>query len=380
MERRGQTVAIALLAVSAVTACSLVTSFDGYGGADKNCPQRRALPERPPPSSSKASNAYVGAMKSVTFARSKKNANLPGGVEYSAVPGYDIDGRCTVDDDPSTAACRPRGKLSSDQAGTGADNGIGALLGPLLTSGLLAQQDGDAGADDVDIDIITPGIASGAHGLVVRVDKYNGQSDDDEVTVELFNVVGVNGKTDGTGRAAFDGSDTFVVDASGVTTGTTVSSTKDDRAYVRNGVLTASFGNEFGLRLTGPRKTPDGRRGVATVEVPLSRAVLVGPIKARPNGLEMVDATITGRLLVSRLFEEILKYGICPSLPSFPAVRQPLCDAADIPSSPTRSKNLVCDAVSFAFQVTLAPAKLGTTEPRPPATTLCPGAAVPTCD
>lgn len=375
MARWWHSVAYALGAATAacafVNGCSLITSFDGYGGrdaeaADPSCPNRKLIPERPPATSKANEKTYVGAAATIDFVKTKKDPSVQGGTAYNPIPGFDLDEKCTVRDDTASSPCTPRGaSVVPDDPGTGGDNGIGALLAQVLPSGIFFQSQSDGGVEG----FVTDGIARGTHGLVVRVKSYNGLQDDDDVQVELFNTVGVNGKSDGTGVAKFDGNDVFIFDGSNSPGGTDVPASSDAHGFVRGGVLTATF-EEFSLQLRGTI-VRDGGTSDLTVAVPLKRAYLIGAIKITANlGLEMTNGTLTGRMPIDRLFTEVENFGVClPPGASDDGVRQFVCQAADIGLTDDRRGK--CDALSFAYSVSIKPAKLGTAGSRAPAPPIC---------
>jgi hypothetical protein len=100
----------------------------------------------------------IGAMKSVRFVQENGTSPL----------GYDLDELCTK------AACKPVSPPLGPAKPFGVDNAVGQSVGTLYKDG--------GNSDD---------IAHGRYGLVVRLEGWNGKSDDPAARVSVDNVVGV---------------------------------------------------------------------------------------------------------------------------------------------------------------------------------------------
>lgn len=334
-----------------------MTSYDGYGsvGTPVKPPCGKSVPARPASSSGGGTKALTGAMKLIRFQDIPNQPAL----------GYDLDGLCTC---PGKTACR--NKLGPDKpcdvpAGTGIDNAAGAILA-LLYPPSAAQS-------------LTDSLKRGQNGMVVQIQNYNGLKDDADVSVALYNVVGVNGKSDGTGNAAFDGNDEMILDDASLEINTTGPRFTDTSAYVAGGVLVGKL--DFDLRLAIPPGTIDAQAPVVAV-VPLKAAYIVGKITiVGGTGLEMEDAQLVGRIKENDIFTQISRIGLCQDSGSFEPVKQRACTALDLPAKPgDEAKDLVCDALSLAVGVVIAPARLGGHAAVDNGTGLCGAESLVSCD
>jgi hypothetical protein len=150
------------------------------------------------------------------------------------------------------------------------------------------------------------------------------------------------------------------VDSAGLVTPQTFgSATIDTNAYVTGGVLVASF-TKFTLRIVIPDVFDSGT-GSRVLGIPLAAATLVGRLQVSGAGaLQMPDAQLVGRVPLASIFEQVGKFGICADGGAFEQVKQITCSALDLPTSPQADgTDATCDALSFAYGVTIVGAKLG---------------------
>ncbi len=326
--RRGLALAAVILfgssaALVIANACSLVTSYDGFGGAT---PCGGRIPAKPSgPSGGNEGTAYVGALSFIDFIGS--DAGKP----Y----GWDLDGLCTC---PDKAACRnPLGanKPCDFPSGTAIDNQAGLLLGKLFQG---ADQSGPLD-----------------YGMGIRLTRYNGGADDSDVEVELYNVVHAYNAIDG-GAPIGDGKDFIVVDGTTIAVDATLGSGYvSTEAYVVGRRLVSSF-ESFKLRL----RTPSPSGGTAIVDAPLTAPLFIATIDVNPaGGLHSTDAQLVGRMNVTDVFEAVSHYGICQDAATFQSTHDFICNNVDLPTKPIdNGRDIACDAISIAIGMRVAPCRL----------------------
>ncbi|MBX3187796.1 MAG: hypothetical protein KF819_12305 [Labilithrix sp.] len=358
MRLRKQAVVVAVAAllsgVAIAAGCSLVTSYEGFTPTAGALPCPKSIPPRNPSAPGGGNKTLVGTMNFVRFFAQGDASDL----------GYDLDNLCTC---PGRGACRSKkeafGGPCDLPAGSGADNSIGQILKVLYPS---------ARNED-----LIPSIQAGRFGVVVRIQGWNGLRDDADVAVSLFNAVGVNGKSDGTGRATFDGNDGMIVDRSSLLAAVDFGSKYyDTSAYVTGGLLVAKL--DFDFRLEIPNALIDAS---SVSSVPLRPAFFIGRIQpVGEGGLKMTDAQLVGRIPAKDVFGQLSGIGLCQDSGFYEPVKQQTCEAMDLPTDPAQTgKDVACDALSFAIGVSIVPAKLGGIGDAPPAARLCGDEATDDC-
>jgi hypothetical protein len=323
------------LAATAAVGCSLVLTFPDYVG--EAC-QARRWPDKPAASTTGGNTELVGVVRTFSFISSAPKPGRPPAL------GLDLDGLCTC---PEPAACRPPPGRDApcDVSGTGIDNAAGKLLGALFPSNPVPQDEDAINSLDV-----TKG------GLLIRLQGYNGRPDDADVTVSLYNVVGLVGD-DGGASPRFDGNDAFAVDQQQLlAAGSLGSRFNDTAAYVKDNVLVATL--DVDLRFVLPESMGPAAGMVAYM--PLKSARLVGRIEAAGSGLRMRGAQIAGRMPIPRILEEISRLGLCPGSPAYANAKTAACNSVDLPQDSRRDgTSAACDALSIAVGLEVVPGKLG---------------------
>jgi hypothetical protein len=314
--------------------CSLLKSFDGYSGkssadAGENpgC-ELKVWPARPVNAPQGGGADLVGAVQRLAFYETN-----------DTTAGFDLDGQCTCLGGRPT--CEPiRSAPACDSPG-GVDNQGGNVLRAVFPPA----------------DRFTSDLEHAIYGLAFVVNGYNGKGNDDTVAVSIFNVVGVNGKTDGSATAKFDGTDAFIADVDSTVTETELSPTfLDSKAYVTDDVLVAHF-NKLSLNLTLPE--PISAR---IVEV-FQDASLVGKIEHDDKGLRIPEALVVGRIPLETMFAQAGPASTCSDATLFTRLKDVICPSLDISaSSSADGTGEECDAISFAMKLDVTPAKL---DPKP---------------
>lgn len=308
--------------------CSAILSFDNFTGKDPlaaGCPLKR-WPERPNTAPGGTNDNIVGVT------RAMKLTSASGGTI-----GFDLDGLCTC---PDKGSCRnPKAaQAACDIAGGGIDNSAGAFLGAFQVK----DQD------------LADGILKGRHGIAVRLDRYNGLPNDPDVTVTLYNVVGVDGKLDGTGTAKLDGTDVFTVDKASTGGPELLARFVAVDAYVAGGVLVAPL--DFDLRFVNVQP----QLGPLAVTEAMKSVRLVGKIDDARNGkLTMKDALLVGRIPVSTMFARAASASSCSDAGLYPQFLEAVCGSLDLPTEEADDgKDKACDALSFAMKLEIGPGNL----------------------
>jgi hypothetical protein len=323
-----------------LAACALITSYDGFTGGASISTCGKHPPARPSSAQSTGAGLLFGATTEMRFLDEPNRPPL----------GFDLDNLCTCPDRAACRGTRPAGE-PCDVQGTGIDNAGGSVLKALFQDqGFLRDM-----------------LATGRHGMIVRVQGYNGQLDDPDVTVAVYNVLGVNGDTQGKTRARFDGTDEFIVDDGSLIEATDYAPIFfDTSAYVSGGVLVASL--SYDLRFVLP--TTEGKTVV--VNLPVREAKIIGAIEAHDAGVRLTDAQLVGRVPVTGIFELLSRIGVCQTSATFEQIRQTTCTALDLPGDPAfDGKDVACDALSLAIGFSVAPARMSGHATLPPTAAAC---------
>lgn len=324
----------------AIAACSLVVSYDGFHEDKVVCGKR--VPARPGSGSGGNGGELVGAMSELRFLSADGATPL----------GYDLDNLCTC---PDKRACSNPSATDQqcDTANTGIDNAAGKILNLLFPP----EADGR----------IQESLRNGRFGIVLRVQDWNGTSDDADVKVSIYNVAGIQ-------SSAF-----LVDDASLLNPVDLGAKVFDTSAYVAGGQLVATF--DFDFRLEVPNGLDAATAPTSIVTIPLSSSKLVGRIsKNGDKGLVLTNAQLVGRVTVTRIFEQLGVFGFCQKDQGFSGIKTQACAALDLPSSPALDgKGSTCDALSIALGATFVPVVIGGHGPVTAPTNPCGVEAPVTC-
>lgn len=324
----------------------------------------RELGVPPPPTDASAGEgvAIFGALRLLDFGISTSGAS-------AAPPGYNLDRACTSD--PATSSCTTNLLPSTfelhakDKSASGLDNAGFSLIDYISRFSDVLSAEG-----------INAGIAEGRYGAVVRIDGWNGELEDAEVTVEIFPAVGFEPKPEAEEGPTFGPDDEWLLDSrfrvGGVLDASTI---RSDVAYVTRGKLVARFS-----AVTLPIFIPDDPK---PFDVKLSDAIVTAEITTRGTtgdggaAYALTDGVISGRwksadfldqvrsiyLLDSNGLEDTFLCEPAASL-IYGAVKTSICEARDIRSDSKDDGSLPCDAVSAAARIeTYAIDKLGTFVP-----------------
>jgi hypothetical protein len=319
-------------------ACTIVNGLDveklGPRMPSKNC-THALVPERP----TQERGAVGGGTAQPYFAIKSFDVGDP------ADPvGLDLDGLCTCPIDP--APCKNAARSLCDTGDAGRDNATALVLQTLKTNKF-----------DL-VDSLNNDFGSGAHGLLVRVDGYNGGSDDPDVAVGFFASNGVEVKplTGASTERWIGDTNSFI--------GEEPLPGKPDRrvpkavalnAYVRDGVLVASFGDNAKLSLS------------TVFELAIRQLTVTASISRTASGaVTLSNLLLTGFWPKDELFRAFrglnglnTKSPICQNSVVETVGRGFICNGLDSVAKPAASADGACDSASFGLRAQLVPAVLG---------------------
>jgi hypothetical protein len=280
--------------------------------------------------------------------------------------GFDLDGYCSCPDDYSCKGNDPDKSRYCDGP-EGRDNAGGALVASFAT---LLPTFGSVSLNEA--------FSEGTSTLMLQVEKYNGEADDDQVEVSWL----LGEDLDKTGAPQWNGEDVWPVQkASYLEDGAPPLRPKstDKNAYVRGYVLVATL--------------PDGTLESDGFSIELTAPVLVGTLVPPGGGQpywHIEDGTLAARWKVQdllgqlrRVNDPLTKKPLCTDNQFYPNIKAEICKFADIPSGVQVQPNVPCDALSIALKFKATQAKVGKLIDVGPPEVLCPPETDPgndTCD
>lgn len=313
---RGGALAIAALVL---TACTLLTSYEGLEGATTNCYRSKA----PAPPTAVSDGPPVGPLVTAM-----SSLVLVGGPNVPPPAGLDLDDQCTC---PGPASCANSFESPTCDDAGGVDNASGALLAIVANNGLpLADK------------LLQEGLVSGLFGVLFRITGYSGATDDPAVVVEMLNAVAAN---EGSGDLPrFDGADRWTLDSASFVKGRTVALALD--AYVTRRVLVAHFS-----RLVPKLRIRPSVSTTLLIDLQLDDVTLVGEIAAvGASGATLKNAQLAGRSSISSWLAQVQRAGACASTDPFAGFQKRLCDLRDLAArAALDNKNAPCNAISVAI-------------------------------
>ena len=286
-----------------------------------------------------------------------------------AYRGFDLDGVCTCDKRPGTAAngassCAP--KLKDCDFDGGIDNRGATLFEQFSPTGFSPS------------DSANEGIAGGRRGLLLYIKGYNGRPNDRQVTVGVMITYGIVdgsgcGTSSGGGRSppGWCGNDLWTYPLEYVKP-TTKEPLFQGNGYVNDGTLV--FRSELPITMFFGGTT-------LTFGSPITAGVLA----KNASGLWTFDALLSGRIPVTELLGATGNFSapdnenalLCNS-PFFATVKKTLCDAVDINrTSVLDFEEGACDAISTALGFTAEQASVGNELTEPQDDSPCAKANVP---
>jgi hypothetical protein len=279
--------------------------------------------------------------------------------------GFDLDGACTCLDAPAETCLPPKARPTLCDGPGGRDNSFPRMLKDLITFGFAKSSQG-----------LSQDIESGKFTLLLRVDRYNGLANDDDVRFAFY--IGGNSNF-----PAWQGQDPWTVLSTSVE-GDDVEKPRviDDNAYVSNGQLVATL----------PTFDANDQKVLlqlnSSFAIALTGAVVVLKLEPSGTGFAVTDGTLAGRWRDKDFFTYFSTYrpaftagqNICTDSPLYPSIKKGFCDYADL-SGNLSDVTGSCTATSLGARFTAVPARFGPIEAViPAAPTSCPAATDPATD
>ncbi|MBX3263731.1 MAG: hypothetical protein KIS78_26395 [Labilithrix sp.] len=330
----------------------------GGGGviSDAGCALAR-VPLTPPPTTLGGTESFVVAARDVALGA------LPDG---GVVPtfGYDLDETCTCPTEPESCELVGEAAKSKHCDGElGRDQAAGRLL---------AQVYQQTGVDPASY--INDGIARGEHGMLIRVDGYNGERNDSDVRVSVYRSIGPDRSGASAVPPTFAADETWSVDRDDLVNEATLESKHQASGFVNDGVLVAELQTSV---------LPFN----ADAQINLRDVKITAKVRRSDQGWELDDMIAVGRWPVDDVLNGVAKIQrpdkpterLCQSAALMLGVRPLVCSATDINDSASRDrKGFPCNALSTALAFRGTPAKIGqvvTPERRDP----CAGETIAPC-
>jgi len=277
------------------------------------------------------------------------------------VTGYDLDGVCTCDTRPGAAAggassCAPRrpDQLPCDNR-DGRDNGLAALFDRLVAN----RRDG--GSIDVGFDIA---VSEGVGTVLVEVDEVDGDGDDPEVFVAIYDSPGLDppracesgpagdGGVNAAGdpKPAWTGCDRWKLSESAVLGGSPRTFTR--KAWISGGTLVAYLD---GMRIRLGRS-----------ELIVFDAVLTAKLDRSGRLPQLTQGLVAGRTLSSDILrtvaeQEVEGRPLCRDTLAFGAFRAAACNSLDM--APPGDAAAPCDSISVSVEYDARLARRGSVAP-----------------
>lgn len=333
---------------SSVLACSLIKSFDGFeGGSLADAGQPEATPASFdagdetcartswPPTPERGSGADIGAR--VVALRSLQLL----GDGTSSASGMNLDGLCTC---PEKAGCRGASRDDLCDADGGVDNAAFSVFEDFSRAGV--------GLDDRGL---RAGIEQSRYNILFRINGYNGEPDDPEVIVQVFDAFALEGKPVDT-APRFDGTDTWRIDHDSLPDGNLAVFTSM-KAWVANGVLVAEI-PALTLKLRVPSAT-----GFQLIMLRLVEARITATIAASEDlqAFSLADGVLAGRLPPKSVLEQVQINGICTDSPTYEIIKTRVCNARDVALvAGDDGRDMPCGAISIGARFAATAARLGT--------------------
>jgi hypothetical protein len=341
--------ALAALSAAAPLSCSVVVDLEGLeggqrdlgpvdAGADSAPTCAHAGWPGPPASAPEGGNVdFVAALRSIDLGES--NPADPAGL--------DLDGLCTCDTEGPSCAYPPYAKADHCDGKQGRDNSVARVFKQVQ---FLAPSFGSHTFSD--------NAEKGNWSMLVRVWNWNGQDDDAQVNVALYQTFW-KASTQPTEAPQWEGLDLWPVAATSLVDGVSFDNARylDKAAYVTGGVVVASLPEAF-----------FGINGVdSNVGIKLTAGTLVARIEhVKASSYRLVDGVVGGRWKVDDIFKVLGAFEFNDQVlcndgdTAYTAMKQLLCNNIDIAST-LGGPTTPCDSLSFGMTFHTEPALISKT-------------------
>lgn len=364
---RSRGVLAALAALPAV-ACDVILGahFDGlrHGDPDAStsvCGSAGLPQKRTSDVSSGGSLSFVLAGRAIAFGDLPSADGRPG---YLTV-GFDLDNTCTGEGQ-GPSCVEPPGVDATD-GDQGRDNALARLWASFVEAGV-APDGGPIGG-------------SSPYTVVARVSDYNGEADDDRVTIEYFLGTGVAPDAQGNRTPRWDGTDRWDVASFELQTDDAGEPRLDGSPLIDPVAYVAGW--NLVSRLTSfPLASPSQAPRLA------ADYIWTGRLAKEGGGWAIHDGVQSSRLPVSELLASLGGYddvldpnhrALCRGTAEYAALKAKICSFVDI-ATLQGDRSRPCDALSNGSTFEASPAILGGIDPTELPANRCPSVPDPASD
>lgn len=338
----------------------------GGGGTYCGATERATYPEPPtgvPPSTKNVE--VVTAMYTIDVGDALKNPSNP--PRHYLELGFDLDNVCTVASDAKKGTCRiPSYGFGTIDGLGGIDNALGSLFQTVREQIVNFSSEND-----------TKSLQAGKSNLLVRLQNWNGEANDDQVTVSLMDAAPFDSFAAGA-KPKWDGTDAWPVDSNAVNGSVDQPKFRDSNAYITNHQLVATL-------VATPLRLDIGLTSVQDVKLDLRLSAgfvvcTIVPVESGKWGYSFSNCTVGGRLAADDLVKQLGQFPdplndnkpLCRGTGEYDALKQGICSQVDLNHDPTSGPTLACDALSVGFTFTGHPVLLGDLYPVKPIADPCP--------
>jgi hypothetical protein len=334
---------------------------DGGGGMDEAGCNAVRFPTGPMVTDAGGSISFTTAVHAIALSEHPQGGPI----------GVDLDRTCTCFGDPPEPPSCVEPDISMpacDEAG-GRDNAV-APLAAQLSIALGVNNIGEFYSGEAD---------EGVWSMLIRVEDYNGEADDDQVRLSIYTTPGY--PVLAMGPPLWDGTDVWPVSEASVDTDMNgmldinLPLYTDPKAFVTGGVLVGSL----------PTSRIVMAGSVSRLEFTITAGGLMAQLVDEAGGWTLRDGVMSGRWAVADIFQMLSSFRdsngapFCTSDVLYSIAKPALCNARDI-SSGLGGPTALCDAVSIALYFEAEPAQLGTLLPAAAPSMGCPAMTDPIID
>jgi hypothetical protein len=313
--------------------------------------QRATYPDPPPGVPPSTRNVEIVAAQYTIDLGDRQRAPVQP-TEYRSI-GFDLDNTCTTAADPKQGTCRlPSYALGVIDGPGGIDNALGVLIQGVR------DQIGDFSSENY-----TRDVQAGKTNLLLRLQNWNGEADDDEVTFSTMAAAPFDSFSPGA-RPAWSGTDAWPIASDSLNGSIDNPKFVDTHAYVRGNRLVATLAQ-------APLRMDLGLSSVQRVrlDIKLSAAFIVcdiAPDTTGSWGYTFEKCTLGGRWLADDFVKQIGQYPnpldnnrpLCRGTQTYETFKELICSQVDILQT-LGSPTSACDSLTLGASFTMKPALLG---------------------
>jgi hypothetical protein len=298
--------------------------------------------------------------------------NLSGQLDKNAWQdfGFDLDHTCTLsptcNPDADPVSCQRKISSVPPDGNNCRDNNFGRFEYFVVGVPEIGKKYG------LNDDTFNCGLCFGKYNILIRLSGYNGQPNDDQVRVDLYDSPGLemplNFACDSTATAqlCWLPDSPFLINRASMASpqdGPALSDAvlNDAQAYVRDGYVVVQLPERATLNFPGKS---DGHR---TYPLTLTRGLVTAKVNKSADGTwQLSDGVIAGRVKGDDVIQGFRRLGFCESDPFYGTMTSYVAANLDIYSDPAASSDVDCDSISMAVAFTAGqatPGKLADVDP-----------------